>query len=442
MKKLLIALLFILCLSSCKTNNNKTNDKIEKDFEDGKTFITSLDDTELSKPKLYINSFDDFIYTLDYLSYYQIGEKIYFYISDDYSNEFYNPYQEYLNAYKASLIAETYPCVFNDDYYSSNKAISIKFSISKDIATKAPTNIYDGEIIKDYDFKLKGNDNYIPELLNNNKGSISCETSEQLYYLVSNNYLPIPKENSIAESIYIEAINVLKKYINNNMTDYEKIRAIYDYLSYEIKYDYETAYSESTYLSDRQAYYLEGVFLNKCAVCDGKAKAVSLLLNLMNIDCKRCAGKNNDSDHAWNIVNLDNKWYILCSTWAQSKKEIDGYKFILPSHNMLLTSSETAYKGSWGYKSDKYIDLYELLEKEEYDVYDHKINNIDEAKELIDSIKQMDLKESVKLEMLYLGNDINFENELNDYLDNNIYLINSKSVKNKLYEVIFIYEGN
>ena len=55
MKKLLIALLFILCLSSCKTNNNKTNDKIEKDFEDGKTFITSLDDTELSKPKLYIN---------------------------------------------------------------------------------------------------------------------------------------------------------------------------------------------------------------------------------------------------------------------------------------------------------------------------------------------------------------------------------------------------
>lgn len=444
MKKVIIALLFILALASCKSQNNESNTPPTKAFEDGKVFITDLEDEELEKPNATISSFDDFTYALDYLAYYGVDEKVYFYISDDYSKNFYNPYQEFVKAYNAALIAETYNCLFFNEYYDSNKAIAVKYSISKDIATEKSERDNKYVLVKNYDFKLEGDNNYTPELFSNNKGTISCETSDQLYYLVSNGYLPNPKEGSVAKEIYDEAINVLKKYINSNMTDYQKIRALYDYMTYEIQYDYVAASSED-YLPPKQAYYLEGVFLNHVAVCDGRAKAMSVLLNFIGIDCKRCTGKNSDSDHAWNIVNLDNKWYLLCSTWSQKKRyEIDSNIYVTPSHNMLLTSKDTPYGDDWGYVTDKYKDLYESLEKEEYGLYDHKIKNIDEAKDIIDLA--LSKSESViNVELYYTGGGKNFETELTNYVNslndkNKIY--KARSLTNELYEVILFYEGN
>ena len=437
MKKIISLILIVFLIVSCNNQNN-TNSPIN-DFENDKTFITNLEEKELNTPNKTISSRNDFIYALDYLAYYQINEKIYFYIDKEYQKNFYNPYQEYLKAYQESFIANVYPCVFSDDYYTTNNAIAIKLSISKDLASKKSNQINDTIIVKDYDYIKKGDNTFEP-IINKSK-KIECENGEQLYYLFVNGYNINPIAESDAYEIYERIKEVLKENINSNMSDYEKTKAIYDYLTYEIYYDYEAIETADTYLNDRRSYFLEGVFLDKCAVCDGKAKAMEILLKLCGIECIRFTGKNGDALHAWNACKIGGKWYVVCSTYGQPKKVRfeDNLELIIPTHNMLLTSKETACSNDWGYKVENHLDIYELLENNCYDVFDLKFDNINDVKNKIEEVLNNTVKNYYKIEFLYTGNDDNFQNELIDHISNyaNTNVLLYRSCEYKLYEVVF-----
>ncbi len=445
MKKFVIALFLSFFLISC-SNDNKTNlstTNITKDeyqeFIKNKKYIDDLPNEDLKKPNKTISNLDDFIYVLDYLAFYRISDEIYFEIADDYAKTFYNPYQEYVKAYKEADLADVYNCVFKDDYYTKYQIISLKYSISKDIATNKPSYISNATILKNYDYKATGGFS----LNMDNKEEIDCETSEQLYYLVMNGYNPKPKDGSMALVIYNKAKEVIHDNISDDMDDFEKIMAIYDYLTYEIYYDKSTAYSSSNYLVKEQAYYLEGVFLNKCAVCDGKAKAYALLLNMLGIKCYRQTGKNGDADHAWNIVNYNDNWYVSCTTYGQpSEFKLDDKNLIVPNHSMMLTSKDTP-SNEWGYIPEKHTNI--LISNTEYDIFSkigngkYKISNIEAFDILYNEIKNNDLKNK-KIEFIYVGDfKEEFQNELIKYFDdsNNINILAPKTINGQIYEVIF-----
>ena len=72
------------------------------------------------------------------------------------------------------------------------------------------------------------------------------------------------------QALYDKARAVLFDYISEDMTDVEKVAAIYDWIVNAVEYDYaaaDVAKNGSAY--DCNAFYLEGVFDDLRAVCDG-----------------------------------------------------------------------------------------------------------------------------------------------------------------------------
>lgn len=426
-----------VCLCGCSTSKAVS---VESSDDSERMTVKDLQNEDLKKPEYELKNLNDFIYALDYLSFYRVSDQIYFSFDKDYASTFKNPYTEYQKAYEQSDLADVYACVMDDSYYSEDGVISVKFSVSKDDATvkaEAP----DTPFLRSYDDTENGDRNLVIPLDKSDKKEIHCETSEQLYYLAMNGYKPVPVKGSMAETIYKEAEKVLRERIREDMSDFEKIKAVYDYLTGEIYYDRNTAYSLDTYLVDEQAYYLEGVFLNHCAVCDGKAKAYALLMNMLGIPCYRDTGKSEDGDHAWNMVQLDGTWYISCSTYGQADMT-DSINRIVPNYATLLTNKETPYGDEWGFVSQKHLDISSKISDEPYDVYKAMnenliVNDMDDLKALLAKAKPSEDRE-YKVEFLYTGNDDSFQNQMVDYLSalENVNAVEVKSETGKAYEIL------
>ena len=346
-------------------------------FREGKVYISDLPVEDLARPAEEIASAGDMVYALDYMAFYRVSGEIFFRIAPDFAEEIYNPYTVYRQASREADLADVYACQMDDSYYSDYGVIGIKYSMSRDIATEAPESVSETPVLPSFDYALlASNDSEAGgsqapenELIfatdDESKEPVSCENSEQLYYLAMNGFRPVPEPGSMAETLYEEAREVLRGLISREMSDFQKIKAVYDWLTTEVRYDAATAYSSETYLVREQAYYLEGVFLNRCAVCDGKAKAAALLLNMLGIPCYRTTGVNEGGDHAWNMVCLEGKWYVLCTTYGQSDlSEELGY--LVPNYSMLLAGAETPYE--W-YPADKHREIEALLETEPYDIF-------------------------------------------------------------------------
>ena len=180
---------------------------------------------------------------------------------------------------------------------------------------------------------------------------VSVSTSDQLFFAVEAGFRPVPVAGSVAEKLYKLAKDVCREYIDDDMTDYEKVHAIYDWLGKNVVYDYNLANSmegEDIEPSDSRydpfysydSFYLEGVLENGVAVCNGIAKTFVLLCSIEGITAVKVNGAVSSGAHAWNKVLINDKWYIVDSTWSNQKptnnKEAFTHEFLL------ITTSESS----------------------------------------------------------------------------------------------------
>ncbi|MDR3186309.1 MAG: hypothetical protein LBU04_05835 [Christensenellaceae bacterium] len=170
-------------------------------------------------------------------------------------------------------------------------------------------------------------------------------TGDQLYLALSQGYKPLLVSNSAAEAIYSIARNTLLRIIDDNMSNPQKIHAIYDFLTSEVIYDYELlsiaeAPNTSIEIHDYDGFSIDGVFLRKQAVCDGIAKAFVLLTAMERITSKKVMGKSMNQGHAWNIVLLDGMWYLVDATWGSSLWNDYSKEYEIQDHQFLLRSKE------------------------------------------------------------------------------------------------------
>ena len=153
--------------------------------------------------------------------------------------------------------------------------------------------------------------------------------SEELWWAVEHGFRPVfAIENSAAERIYNKAKLALRQIISNDMSDFEKALAIYEYVIDSVTYDQDTYTDLDAFPSAENAcYYLEGVFDYGKAVCDGKSKAVVLLCGIEGIATVREFGYNEVESvgHAWNYVRIDGLWYCMDTTAGDPLRPIsDG----------------------------------------------------------------------------------------------------------------------
>lgn len=125
-----------------------------------------------------------------------------------------------------------------------------------------------------------------------------------------------PEEASLS-SEQAEALAALPDTIfTDSMSEYEKVKAIHDYLVVHVDYDY--ANLEAGTLPDT-AFTVEGALLLHSAVCEGYARAFSYLCRQAGIEEQLVYGTADDGtgveSHAWNQVCVDGNWYNIDVTW-------------------------------------------------------------------------------------------------------------------------------
>lgn len=209
------------------------------------------------------------------------------------------------------------------------------------------------------------------------KETMSVSTSNMLYKAVAWGYKPVfmGSQADNLQQIYDNAKDALSYIVSDEMSEYEKVHAIYDYIIYNVRYDHDCANAEDAYVSGNLSlnekmkyygYYLEGIFLDKFynkdmhAVCDGKSKAFVLMCGIEGITAVRISGKassdgQNFGGHAWNKVLLDlngtgnKEWYFVDTTWGDvgddSKEFLSHAYFLLSDDEVKNTHVENPGHG-------------------------------------------------------------------------------------------------
>lgn len=209
------------------------------------------------------------------------------------------------------------------------------------------------------------------------KETMSVSTSNMLYKAVAWGYKPVfmGSQADNLQQIYDNAKDALSYIVSDEMSEYEKVHAIYDYIIYNVRYDHDCANAEDAYVSGNLSlnekmkyygYYLEGIFLDKFykkdmhAVCDGKSKAFVLMCGIEGITAVRISGEassdgKNFGGHAWNKVLLDlngtgdKEWYFVDTTWGDvgddSKEFLSHAYFLLSDDEVKNTHVEKTGHG-------------------------------------------------------------------------------------------------
>ena len=154
-------------------------------------------------------------------------------------------------------------------------------------------------------------------------GSVS--TSGDTHYLTIT-YTMTYYTSAEQEAALTEAINTLVQELDlNRKSDYEKIKAVYDYITDNVEYDYENLDNDEYKLK----YTAYAALMNKTAVCQGFSNLLYRLLLECHVDCRIISGMGHSERHAWNIVKIGDRYYNVDATWDINYKEDDDYHYFL-----------------------------------------------------------------------------------------------------------------
>lgn len=128
-------------------------------------------------------------------------------------------------------------------------------------------------------------------------------------YFDSNIYETAKASDAVNTStVYGKAKSIVASVTNSAMGDYEKAKALHDWLVRNVSYAQNISNQASNPI-----YHAEGALLNGVAVCEGYAEAYRILLNEAGI--KNTIVTSESGDHAWNLVMINGTWYHVDVVW-------------------------------------------------------------------------------------------------------------------------------
>ena len=158
---------------------------------------------------------------------------------------------------------------------------------------------------------MKLNSIIVNDLFAINEEAIRRYNPERIDIIDGTGYVGEKETYTVKE--YINMNKMAQQYlmqINNNMTDVEKFLRLYNLLGENVRYDYNELY----YVNDIYNHNMYGALAKGKSVCEGIAKTMQELLELVGIPTEMEIGKLNQSFHAWNRVKLNGKWYYCDMT--------------------------------------------------------------------------------------------------------------------------------
>lgn len=144
---------------------------------------------------------------------------------------------------------------------------------------------------------------------------VGVTRKDGVYYWYSIMYSQNLNDNN---KIILESI--LPTIVNDNMTDYERVKAVHDYICLFLDYDYTYQYRSVT-----------DVLVHRTAVCHGYANLFKAFMDLLGIQNEFVVGHANGEivdpnfteyiNHSWNTVTLNGITYHVDTTWDDLTKE-------------------------------------------------------------------------------------------------------------------------
>ena len=110
-------------------------------------------------------------------------------------------------------------------------------------------------------------------------------------------------------------------------TPYDTVQKVHDYLIKKFEYDKKTIYIHHTDIDG---------FKDNQMVCSGYSLAAYYLLNAAGVPARVVtgyggSGTSDESNHMWNMVELDGLWYNMDITWDDVNKDKPTYTYFLKS---------------------------------------------------------------------------------------------------------------
>lgn len=106
--------------------------------------------------------------------------------------------------------------------------------------------------------------------------------------------------------------NFISKYITPMMSDYEKSLIIHDYIINSSKYD-ERLITKGVVPPESYSSY--GILSQGIGVCESYAKSMKYLMDGVGMESILVIGESKGENHAWNLVNIEDEYYHIDSTW-------------------------------------------------------------------------------------------------------------------------------
>ena len=145
------------------------------------------------------------------------------------------------------------------------------------------------------------------------------------------------KLNAKDRFVYDKMVEVIDKVITDDITDYEKEKAIYDWQVKWVSYSSNNLNPITDGQSETHTPY--GVFRTHNAICVGNATTFKLFMDALEIPCMIIHSTQN-GEHAWDVVQLDGEWYHVDVTF-------DGSSNGMPSYSYFNVPDSIKDDGSW-----------------------------------------------------------------------------------------------
>lgn len=192
--------------------------------------------------------------------------------------------------------------------------------------------------------------------------SITVNKKQKSQHFTSVEWPELPDKLSCQENLMVFARSKKRQSFDNldqvalhiksfpTQNDIEIVWLVYVWIADNIEYDFE-GYKKNSYGNNES----EEVFRSGKAVCEGYANLFQSLCEKIGIECKKIIGyskgysyfigkKFNETDHAWNVVKINKRWYFVDSTWGSGvienekfKKKFNPYWFFVPEKVFIET---------------------------------------------------------------------------------------------------------
>lgn len=190
------------------------------------------------------------------------------------------------------------------------------------------------------------------------------------------------EESKVREKEIQKAASKIIKKMDDNDSDYQKVKFIYEYIIDSTDYDLNSEDNQNIY----------SVLVGKNSVCAGYSKTMQYLLNRIGIFCTYVVGTVDSGDsHAWNIVKCDGEYYNVDATWgdpvfAHQMDEVKDnhivYDYLCCSDKELYTTHHADSKFQYPECTSEDLNYYRLNKmyykkydkNEAYDVMKTSIN--------------------------------------------------------------------